>query len=218
MTWEFEVVKNFTNEKNVYQKGNGIGKVGKIIQAREEDDGGKGTAASVLFVYSLISGLIGIPIGAVLSAVMQGILKNSSIPVMYGFFLGPVFIAMMVGFFVIKKEIEQNDHMKCGECKERMDPMTEMDLLFKIPAKEEQKYDDALGYLAGNMERIGKIRDLEKFQRGCYVCVYQCRHCSKRLVRVKDFLPLRGTCLDRGTYYFDYGEFIKVRGREDLTD
>lgn len=176
----------------------------------------KGTAASILFVFSLITGVVGIPIGAILSAVMQGVLKNSSVSVMYGFFLGPVFIAMAIGFFIMKKEFDVKDHTKCSECKEKMDPMTEKDLLFKIPAREEQKYDDALHYLAENMERIGKMHDMEKYQRGCYVCVYQCRHCSKRLVRIKDFLPLRGTCLDKGTYYFDYAEFTNVRGKEDL--
>lgn len=193
-----------------------VRKVGKIIQAREEDSGMKGKAASILFVFSLITGTIGIPIGAILSAAMQGVLKNSSIPVMYGFFLGPIFIAMIIGFFIIKKELDAKDHTKCSGCKGKMEPMTEMDLLFKIPAREEQKYDDALRYLAKNMERIEKMREIEKYQRGCYVCAYQCSHCSKRMVRIKDFLPLRGTCLDRGTYYFDYAEFINVRGKEDL--
>lgn len=78
-------------------------KMGKIIQAREEDRGMKGVTTSVLFVISLITGFIGVPIGAILSAVMQTILEDSSAPVMYGFFLGPVMIGMLTGFFYMKK-------------------------------------------------------------------------------------------------------------------
>lgn len=192
--------------------------MGKIIQAREEDRGMKGAAASILFVVSLTTGLCGIPVGAILSGVMQEVLKDSSLPVTYGFFLGPIFLGMLFGFLFMRKEIDAQDHTKCEACGGKMHPMTEEDLLFEIPAKEEQKYEDALHYLAKNMNRIAKIGDLEKYQRGCYVCVYQCEHCSGRLIRIKDFLPLRGACLDRGTYYFDYAEFLNARGKENLID
>ncbi|MDE7404488.1 MAG: hypothetical protein K2M81_05210, partial [Lachnospiraceae bacterium] len=81
-------------------------KEGRIILAREEDRGMKGQCYLVLFSFSLVTGLVGIPIGAILSGVMQGVLNDSSALVMYGFFLAPIFLAMLIGFLWGRKSID----------------------------------------------------------------------------------------------------------------
>lgn len=189
--------------------------MGKIILAREEDRGTNSRTVSAMFVFSLMIGFIGIPVGAILSMVMQDILHNSSGPVMYGFFLGPIFAGLLIGFFISKRIIGKKDHTRCDKCKGRMHPMSQEDLLFKIPAVGE-KYDDALNYLAHNMSRISEMSSIEGRQRGCYVCVYRCAQCAKKIVRIKDFMPVHGSCNDMATYYFDYTEFINARGKDDL--
>lgn len=188
----------------------------KMILAREEDRGMKGECYLVIFVLSLVTGLVGIPIGAILSGVMQGVLKDSSPLVQYGFFLGPIAIAMLIGFIYGRKSIDMKNHTVCGKCKGKMRPMTEMDGIFQIPATGEETYKDPLSYLAGNMARVPSVSAISGGQRGCYVCGYKCEKCGERIIRIKDFLPRRGCCEDKGTYYFQYGEFALARGKEDF--
>lgn len=188
----------------------------KIILAREEDRGMKGQSYLVAFIVSLVMGFFGIPVGAILSGVMQAVLKDSSVPVMYGFFLGPVFLGMLLGFFYVKKSIGAKNHTICEKCKGKMHPMTEMDAVFQIPAAGEETYGDAMHYLAGNMARVPAVNAIPVGQRGCYVCGYRCEKCGNRIVRIKDFLPERGSCIDKETYYFDFAAFSLARGREDF--
>ncbi len=189
--------------------------MGKIILAREEDRGWNVQTVSAIFVFSLVIGVIGIPVGAVLSSIMQKRLNDSSVAVMYGFFLGPIFLGMLIGIFIGKIVINTKDHTKCGKCKGKMFPMSQEDLLFKIPVTEE-KYKDAMQYLAKSMSRVSGISSIEGRQRGCYVCVYRCVQCANKIVRIKDFMPVHGRCYDMGTYYFDYKEFVHARGTDDL--
>lgn len=191
-------------------------KEGRIILAREEDRGMKGQCYLVLFSLSLVTGIVGIPIGAILSGVMQGVLNDSSALVMYGFFLAPVFLAMLIGFLWGRKSLDMKDHTVCTKCKKKMRPMTEEDAIFQIPAVGDETYGDALRYLAQNMERVPLVSAIPGRQRGCYVCGYKCEKCGNRIVRIKDFLPKRGNCEDKETYYFDFTEFSLARGREDF--
>lgn len=191
--------------------------MGKIILAREEDRGTNRKTVSAMFVFSLMIGFIGIPIGAVLSMVMQEFYKGSLeiAVVKYVFFLAPIFLGIIIGFFISKKVVGKKDHTKCEMCKGRMKSLSEEDLLFKIPAVGE-KYDDALNYLAGNMKKISEMSSIEGRQRGCYVCVYKCERCANKIVRIKDFMPVHGCCNDMGTYYFGYTEFINARKDNDF--
>ncbi|MDE5907280.1 MAG: hypothetical protein K2H52_00810 [Lachnospiraceae bacterium] len=188
----------------------------RMILAREEDRGMKKECYLVIFVLSLVTGFVGIPIGAILSAVMQRVLKDSSPLVQYGFFIGAIVVAMLIGFIYGRKSVDMKDHTVCTKCKGKMLPMTEMDGIFQIPAKGEEAYKDPLPYLAENMMRVPSVSAISGGQRGCYVCGYKCGNCGDRMVRIKDFLPRRGSCQDKGTYYFSYTEFLLARGKEDF--
>lgn len=190
--------------------------MGKIILAREADKGIRTWKVTARLTMSLVCGLIGVPVGAILSAAMQAALKNSSSPVMYGFFLAPIFIGMLIGFFIMKKEINMKNHTRCKACGETMQPMTEMDTVFQIPARENETYANAARYLAANMERVSSVYDIAAGQRGCFVCIYLCRNCGKRIIRILDFLPESGHCAPKNTYYFDYHSFSQLREKNDF--
>lgn len=189
----------------------------KIIQARQEDGGMKGENILIMFILSLVTGFVGVPVGAILSGIMQRVLHNDSALVMYGFFLGPIFLGILLGCLYVGKSLDMKNHTRCKKCRGKMHPMTKMDLLFKIPAMGEETYKDAFHYLAENMVKIPSMRAVSKGQRACYVCTYQCERCADRMVRIKDFLPERGSCQDRETYYFDFAEFSLARRQDDLT-
>ncbi len=188
----------------------------RMILAREEDRGMKGECLLVVFVLSLVTGFVGIPIGAILSGVMQRVLKDSSPLIQYGFFLGAIAVAMLIGLIYGIKSIDMKNHTICSKCKEKMRPMTEMDGIFQIPAAGEESYQNPLPYLAENMVRVPSVSAISGGHRGCYVCGYKCEKCGERMVRIKDFLPRRGCCEDKGTYYFSYTEFSLARGKEDF--
>lgn len=188
----------------------------KIILARESDKGSKKETLLIWLVTAMVGGFGGIPIGAILSAVMQLILKDSSPEIMYGFFGLPIVLGMLIAFLYVKKDTDIKNYTKCSACKNTMTPMTEMDTLFYIPAEGEQKYENPLLYLAGNMVRISAISEIPPQKRGCYVCVYACKNCMKRLVRISDFFPDRGTCHWKETYYYDFNEFVRTRQKNDL--
>lgn len=188
----------------------------KIILARESDKGQKQANILIWLVTAMVGGFGGIPIGAILSAVMQVVLKDSPPEIMYGFFAAPIILGMLIAFLYVKKDSDIKDYTKCSACKNKMKPMIEMDTLFYIPAEGEQKYDNPLQYLAANMVRISAIREIPAGKRGCYVCVYACQNCMKRLVRISDFLPDKGTCHWKETYYYDFNDFIRARQRNDL--
>lgn len=189
--------------------------MGKIILAREQDHGKKEGGRFALLVGSLTMGVAaGACVSAIVCPLMQRLLNSSSALVVYGFNLGPVFLLVAVIYFYMKKDYCGQNHAKCKMCRRNMRPLTEGDMLFSLPLNGDGKYDDALHYLAGNMNRISGMNGLGDGQRCCYVCVYQCDKCFKRIIRVKDFLPVWGVCEDRGTYYFDYAEFMDARGKE----
>lgn len=188
----------------------------RIILAREEDKGGNRGMAFMVVAMSLVCGLVGIPIGAILSRVMQDMLHNSSAPVMYGFFIAPILIGMFIGAFFMMKELHTKNRTICEKCKAKMYPMTERDALFTIPVRGEETYGDAFHYLAKNMVRVSSFRDIPFNQRGCYVCCYECKNCANRMIRIKDFLPLHGTYTWMEAYYYDYLEFSKAREKNDL--
>ena len=187
-----------------------------IIEAREDDKGNLASTILILFVMSLVGGFGGIPIGAILSAVMQRVLNDSSPLVMYGFFIGPIILGMILVLIYIRKDISTTNHTFCEKCKKKMTPMTEMDTLFSIPVTGEQSYTNPLSYLAQNMVRISSVREIPENGRGCYVCCYTCHKCSNRMVRIADFAPFRGQCKWKNSYYFDFAEFIQARAKNDL--
>ena len=191
-------------------------KEGRIILAREEDRGMKGQCYLVLLGLSLVTGLVGIPIGAILSAVMQRVLHDSSALVANGFFAVPIILAMLIGFLWGRKSLDMKDHTVCTTCKKKMRPMTDEDGIFQIPASGDETYKEPLRYLAENMVRVPLVSAIPNKRRGCYVCGYRCENCGNRVVRIKDFLPKRGCCNDKETYYFDFSEFALARGGEDF--
>lgn len=190
----------------------------KIMLPREQDCGQKKSNVFLLMTMSLVGAFGGIPIGALLSGVMQRVLHNSSAPIMYGFFFGPIILAMIIVFFISKKDVDTKNHTVCEDCKKKMVPMTEIDTLFSIPAFGDQHYDNPLSYLAQNMVRISSVHDIPENGRGCYVCCYTCETCSKRIVRVADFYPNHQTCTCewKESYYFNYGQFLSARMKNDL--
>ncbi len=191
--------------------------MGKIILAREADKGMRTRQITMLITMSLVCGFGGLPVGAILSGVMQAVLQDSSIPVMYGFLLAPIFAGMIIGFFVMKKDMDLKNHTRCESCGETMQPLTELDTVFQIPARGEETYENAMQYLAASMERVSGVHDIAFGQRGCFACVYRCRNCGKHLLRIMDFLPDIGNCIEKHTYYFDYHSFCRLRGKNDLT-
>lgn len=190
----------------------------KIMLPREHDSGQKMTNGLILLVTSLTGGFGGIPIGALLSGIMQRVLHNSSAPVMYGFFFAPIIIGMLIAFFYVKKDINTKNRTICENCKKKMVPMTEVDTLFSIPAHGDQHYENPLNYLAQNMVRISSVHDIPENGRGCYVCCYTCQTCAKKIVRVADFYPNHRTCDCewKESYYFDFGQFSTARMKNDL--
>lgn len=189
--------------------------MGKIILAREQDQGKKEGGRFALLVNSLTLGVAaGVCVSAIVCPLMQRLLNSSSALVVYGFNLGPVFLLVVIFYFIMKSDYCGQNHIKCKMCRQIMRPLTEADMLFKLPVKGEEKYNDELHYLAANMKKISGFNELDNDQRCCYVCVYQCDKCFKRIIRTKDFLPDWGVCDEKGTYYFDYTEFLNARGRE----
>lgn len=188
----------------------------KVIIAREQDRGKNSTVLLLLLVSCLIGGFGGIPVGALLSGVMQKVLNNSSVPVMYGFFAAPVILGMLIAFLYVKKDTDTKNYTVCTACGHKMKPATEMDTVFFIPAEFQQKYENPFQYLAQNMERVASIHDIPRNKRGCFVCCYVCTNCAKRIVRISDFLPQQGTCHWKETYYYDFTEFVQARGKNDL--
>lgn len=190
--------------------------MGKIIISRENDNEKSSTIWLIIIVMCLIGGFGGIPIGAILSGVMQNVLDDSSSPVMYGFFALPIVLGMIIVLLLVIKELKLKNYTRCSKCKHTLQAMTELDALFYIPAEGDQQYENPLSYLAQNMVRISSIQDIPQNNRGCYVCCYSCPNCSNRIVRIADFLPKTGTCQWKKSYYFDYQEFVTARGRNDL--
>lgn len=190
--------------------------MGQIILSREEDKGKTSTVWMSMIVLCLVGGFGGIPFGAILSGVMQRVLDDSSAPVMYGFFALPIIIGMILVLCLAMKDIDTKNHTRCSGCKHKLQPMTEMDALFYIPAEGDQQYEQPLPYLAQHMVRVSSIREIPPKKRGCYVCCYSCPNCSNRIVRVADFLPKAGTCQWKKSYYFDFQEFVTTRGTNDL--
>ncbi|MBQ4524034.1 MAG: hypothetical protein IJA10_13950 [Lachnospiraceae bacterium] len=190
--------------------------MGKIIISRENDKGKTSSIWLSMIVTALIGGFGGIPIGAILSGVMQNVLDDSSAPVMYGFFALPIVLGMIIVLFVVMKDMDLKSHTHCFECKHKLQAVTELDALFYIPAEEDQKYENPLPYLAQNMIRISSVQDIPPKKRGCYVCCYSCPNCSNRIVRIADFLPKPGSCQWKESYYFDLQEFVTARGKNDL--
>lgn len=188
----------------------------KIILAREEDKGELSSPILVRFVMCLVGGFAGIPVGTLLSAVMQVVLKDSSAPVMYGFYAGPIILGMLIAFLYIRKDTVVKNHTICTKCKHKMEPATPEDTIFHIPAEHGDTYENPLEYLAKNMVRVSSIREIPPYKRGCYVCCYVCSNCANRIVRIADFLPQRGTCHWAETYYYDFGEFVQARQKNDL--
>lgn len=190
----------------------------KIMLPREQDCGQKMSHVFILMAMSLIGGFGGIPIGALLSCIMQKVLKNSSFAIQYGFFFVPVVLGIIFVFFYLKKDMDTKNHVVCEDCKKKMVPMTEIDTLFSIPVFGDQHYDNPLNYLAKNMVRISSVHDIPENGRGCYVCCYTCNTCFKRIVRVADFYPAHATCTCdwKNSYYFDYGQFTSAHMKNDL--
>lgn len=190
--------------------------MGKIILAREQDQGKKDGGILALLMNSLTTGVIGgIVVSAILCPLIQRLLNNRSTLFAYCFNVGSVFFLMAVCCFVMRSDFCGSNYIKCKMCRRKMRPLTGSDTLFQLPVKGEEKYDDALHYLAANMKKISGMNELEEEQRCCYVCVYQCDKCFKRMIRIKDFLPDWGVCVDKGTYYFDYTEFMYAGGQID---
>lgn len=188
----------------------------KVIIAREEDKGKTATVIMVMLVTCFVGGFGGIPVGAILSAVMQAVLKDNSAPVMYGFFGAPIVLGMLIALFYVRKDMDTKNHTVCTECRHKMKPLTEMDTIFSIPAEFDQKYENPFQYLAQNMTRVYSVHEIPQNKRGCYVCCYGCTNCTKRIVRIYDFLPQRGTCHWKEVYYYDFSQFIQARGKNDL--
>ncbi len=188
----------------------------KILIARETDKGNTSSVILAWFVTSLVGGFAGIPIGAILSAVMQGVLKNNSAPVMYGFFAAPIILGILITFIYLRKDSDTKNHTVCEKCKHQMIPMTEMDTLFSIPATGDDKYNQPFDYLAQNMVRISSMNEILPNKRGCYVCGYTCPNCSNKIIRIADFLPFNGTCHWKEFYYYEYTQFVQARQKNDL--
>lgn len=190
--------------------------MGKIIIAREEDKGKTPTIWLMFLTMFFVGCLGGLPIGAVLSGVMQNVLDDTSIPVRYGFLLTPIIIGGCIAVGVVIKSIDTKNHTLCKNCGRKMKPTTETDSLYWISAGREESYDNPLYYLAQNMKPISSVRNIPHGKRGCYVCCYVCETCSKRVVRVADFSPNPGSCEWKESYYFDYQEFVSAAGTNDL--
>lgn len=191
--------------------------MGKIIISRENDNQKTSTSVLIIIVMCMIGGFAGIPFGSILSAIMQRVLDDSSAPIMYGFFAIPIVLGMIIVLFFVRKDLKLKNHTRCSECRHQLQPMTELDALFYIPAEGDQKYENPLPYLAQNMVRVSSIRDIPPKKRGCYVCCYSCSNCSNRIVRIADFLPKTAGDLQwKESYYFDLQEFTMARGKNDL--
>lgn len=190
--------------------------MGKIIISREEDKGSTLAVLLLMFVTCLIGGVGGIPIGAILSMIMMAVLHNNSPLVVYGFWALPIVFGMILAVWFAFKNVDLKNHTRCTNCRGKMQPTTELDSLFFIPAEGNQSFENPFLYLAQNMTPVSSIRDIPPNKRGCYVCCYRCPKCSNRIIRIADFLPKPATCQWKKSYYFDYQEFVSARGRNDL--
>ena len=188
----------------------------KISLARENDKGKTTSVVLVLLTSCLIGGFGGIPFGAILSAIMQGVFKNSSAFVMYGSFGIPIILGMIIVFFYVKKDMDTKDHTRCSNCFTKMQPMTETDSLFYIPAEGDEQYDNPFQYLTKNMVKVANINEIPAKKRGCYVCIYKCDNCNKRIIRIADFKLSFGTCDWKNSYYFDLSEFMQAKEQADF--
>lgn len=190
--------------------------MGKIIISRQNDNEINFTNISTIISFSLFGGIGGLPIGAILSGVMQNVLDDNSPTVMYGFLLLPIIIGI-VGFGILSLiGCPLTDHTQCTKCKSKLQPMTQTDDLYYVPLEENQQLSNPLHFLAQNITKISSIRDIPPKKMGGYLCRYYCPKCTNRIVRIACFLPEHGSCNWKNSYYFDYQEFIIARGINDL--
>ena len=192
--------------------------MGKIIISRKNDKGINVTDLFGCISIGLMAGFFGIPFGAILSGVMQNILDDYSDEVRYKYFFMPIILFIIIAEVVlIRDEMKKNHHFgRCLKCRYKMKPMTERDSLFYISEEKDQIYEPSLHYFARYMVRISSERNIPPNKQGCYLCGYVCPNCSHRMVRVAVFLPASGRCEWKKSYYFDYQEFITVRGSDDI--
>lgn len=137
----------------------------KVIIAREEDKGSLSSPILIRFVMCLVGGFAGIPAGALLSALMMFILKETSANVIYCFYGDPIILGMLIAFLYIRKDTIVKNHTLCTKCKHKMEPATPEDTIFHIPAEHGDTYENPIAYLAKNMVRVSSIAEMMEEER-----------------------------------------------------
>lgn len=93
-------------------------------------------------------------------------------------------------------------------CKGKM--INVISYLYLIPVHFDEEHEESVAYYLNNAVSIESMEQIPNGNRACYMHVFQCQDCARRVVSVVDFLKVRDNVVIKGGDIYPYEEFQKL--------
>lgn len=108
------------------------------------------------------------------------------------------------GLYFISKHIN-TETIKCKQCKGTM--TSRKQYLALLPVFFDETYEASAVYYQNCTIPIESEEEIPTGRRACYIHVFQCENCGKKLISVVDFLKVREQFLIKGGENYPYDDF-----------